>query len=260
MKKLFLLALLCLPFSVSASVPPALYGPQLDHEDGYEMKMNGYIRIIDSCREHFEGVCLNVRSGPSTSTLVLRKIRNNFVREIDKMVWNEGRWWYRITHENETIRFPERLGAKYWYVAAEFTEWIPPYTEAVEYDSDKRIVIDRTHQTLTAYEGDTVVYTMDVSTGIAKNPTPAGSFTVFKKMPTRYMQGPLDSLGILDSWDLPGAAYTMYFTYSGAAIHVAPWHRSFGKPYSHGCVNTRYRDGKWLYDWTATGTPVIVKG
>jgi hypothetical protein len=41
------------------------------------------------------------------------------------------------------------------------------------------------------------------------------------------------------------------------ALHGAYWHNNFGTPMSHGCVNLRNEDAKWLYDWT---DPVVPEG
>jgi lipoprotein-anchoring transpeptidase ErfK/SrfK len=49
----------------------------------------------------------------------------------------------------------------------------------------------------------------------------------------------------------------MYF--AGAnAIHGTYWHNNFGRPMSHGCVNMRIPEAKWLYNWASIGTPVSV--
>ncbi|OQX62000.1 MAG: hypothetical protein B5M51_06740, partial [Anaerolinea sp. 4484_236] len=37
---------------------------------------------------------------------------------------------------------------------------------------------------------------------------------------------------------------------SGVAIHGTYWHNNFGYPMSHGCINMRNQDAKWLYRWT----------
>ena len=98
---------------------------------------------------------------------------------------------------------------------------------------------------------------MIISTGLELSPTPAGTFTIFKKTPSRYMQGPLP--GFTDYYDLPGVPWNLYFTQQGAVIHGTYWHDSFGQPYSHGCVNLSPEDAKRLYEWAGLGTKVTVK-
>lgn len=73
------------------------------------------------------------------------------------------------------------------------------------------------------------------------------------------MQGPLPWLLDQQYYDLPGVPWNLYFTEQGAVIHGAYWHDSFGKPYSHGCVNVAPDEARELYEWTPLGTPVIVQ-
>jgi lipoprotein-anchoring transpeptidase ErfK/SrfK len=34
------------------------------------------------------------------------------------------------------------------------------------------------------------------------------------------------------------------------AFHGTYWHTDYGTPRSHGCVNMRPEEAKWLYRWT----------
>ena len=99
---------------------------------------------------------------------------------------------------------------------------------------------------------------LPISTGLELTPTETGTFTVFKKTPSRYMQGPLPGFVDRQAYDLPGVPWNLYFTQGGAVIHGAYWHNSFGKPYSHGCVNLPPQQAKKLYNWAPLGTKVIV--
>jgi lipoprotein-anchoring transpeptidase ErfK/SrfK len=51
-------------------------------------------------------------------------------------------------------------------------------------------------------------------------------------------------------WDLPGIGWTSLFVGDGVAIHSTFWHNNFGEPMSHGCVNVRPDDAKWIFRWT----------
>jgi lipoprotein-anchoring transpeptidase ErfK/SrfK len=82
---------------------------------------------------------------------------------------------------------------------------------------------------------------------------------VYKKTPSRYMQGPLPSIPGYQYYDLPGVPWNLYFTPEGAVIHGAYWHTSFGSPYSHGCVNLWPNDARTLYMWADLGTTVVVE-
>lgn len=88
-----------------------------------------------------------------------------------------------------------------------------------------------------------------VSTGMPWTPTPTGNFHVWVKYPVTTMTGP--------GYYLPGIHWTMYF-YNGYSTHEAYWHNNFGHPMSHGCVNMRLADAKYIYDRSEVGTLVTV--
>jgi LysM repeat protein len=113
----------------------------------------------------------------------------------------------------------------------------------------KWIDVDLSSQTVRAYQGNTVVRSMVVSTGIARYPTPTGTFKVYSKYPSVNMSGP--------GYYLPGVPHTMFF-YAGYALHGTYWHNNFGHPMSHGCINLTRADASWLYSWTPIGTSVVI--
>ena len=124
-----------------------------------------------------------------------------------------------------------------------------PYAEPVAAPTGARwIDIDLTEQRLTAYQGDTAVFSTLVSTGTARHPTPVGEFAVETKVDSQTMSGA--------DYYLPNVQYVMYF--AGAnAIHGTYWHNNFGHPMSHGCVNLPNPEAAWLYNWASIGTPVM---
>jgi LysM repeat protein len=111
------------------------------------------------------------------------------------------------------------------------------------------IDVDLSSQTVRAYEGNTVVRSMVVSTGIAQYPTPVGRYQIYAKYPSVTMSGP--------GYYLPGVPDTMFF-YRGYALHGTYWHNNFGHPMSHGCVNLTRADAAWLYAWASVGTAVVI--
>lgn len=114
---------------------------------------------------------------------------------------------------------------------------------------ERWIDVDLSNQKLVAYEGDTPVYWVVVSTGLPGTPTVTGQYHIYVKYPAQTMSGP--------GYYLPDVPYVMYF-YLGYGIHGTYWHNNFGHPMSHGCVNTPTPDAQWLYNWADVGTLVNV--
>ncbi len=124
----------------------------------------------------------------------------------------------------------------------------------------KRIEVSIQGQSLIAYEGDKIMLSTRVSTGLNKQPdpndipwdTPRGEFNIQSKMPSKHM-----GVGNLanDGNDLPGVPWTCFFlSPPGNALHGTYWHDNFGLQMSHGCVNMRTEEAKWLFRWS---TPVF---
>lgn len=233
-----------------------------------------YIEVINGCGPHFAGECLNVRSGPSMKYPIIAKLRNGMVFKVGGQVEHDGIKWYKIVFD-EWLRYPERVKND-WYVASDYVKILLDEGEMADWDiynenngqqevektstsSTKKIIVDRSEQKLYAYENEDTFMEIPISTGLELTPTPRGEFTIFKKTPSRYMQGPLPNLVDQQYYDLPGVPWNLYFTKGGAVIHGAYWHDSFGSAYSHGCVNVRPSNAKKLYNWAELGTKVIVR-
>lgn len=218
-----------------------------------------YVEVKDSCDVHFEGECVLVRSGPGISFPVVTRVRNNVVLKVSGQVFYEERNWYKIVFDEE-LRYPERVTTD-WYIASEYADVL--YDEGTKDLSEdissttKMIIVDISEQKLYAYEHDMLFMELSISTGREISPTPKGTFTIFRKTPSRFMQGPLP--GQTDVYDLPGVPWNLYFTHEGAVIHGTYWHRSFGKQYSHGCVNLPPKEARDLYYWADLGTKVTVR-
>ncbi len=221
-----------------------------------------YVAVTDSCGPHFEGDCLVVRNGPGSDYAIVSRVRNGVVLKVGGKVEHDGTTWYKIVFD-EWLRYPERITSD-WYIAADYVDVLYDEGDRTTWDNDysttsKEIVVDRSEQKLYAYDGETLFMETSISTGLALTPTPRGSFTVFKKTPSRYMQGPLPGLPSDQYYDLPGVPWNLYFTHDGAVIHGTYWHDSFGRPYSHGCVNLAPSDAQKLYLWADLGTTVTVR-
>lgn len=120
---------------------------------------------------------------------------------------------------------------------------------ALKQTAQRWIEVNVGTQRLVAWEGNTPVYAVIVSTGTDETPTVTGNFAVQTKLRSTRMQG--------DGYDVPDVPFTMYY-YQGYAIHGAYWHHRFGTPVSHGCVNVAVNHAEWIYNWASVGTPVVV--
>ncbi len=117
--------------------------------------------------------------------------------------------------------------------------------------SEKRwIQIDLSKQRLIAWEGDRVVYGSAISSGKKSTPTLIGTFNIQSKLKTTRMRG--------RGYDVPNVPHAMFYQ-GNYGIHGAYWHKRFGTPVSHGCVNLAPKHAKWLFEWASVGTPVVIQ-
>lgn len=225
------------------------------------IKTYQYLTVTDGCDWTWAGACVNMRSGPGTEYPVVERLRKGVVLMVGDYVEIDGLRWYKVVFD-PWLRYPERVEGDL-YVAA--TDSVELFTDIGTQDvaranasSTKRIVVDSSEQMLYAYEGKTLFMKELISTGLDLSPTPHGNFFVFKKTPSRYMQGPIP--GISDQYyDLPGVPWDLYFTAQGAVIHGAYWHDNFGEPWSHGCVNLPVDKARKLYEWADIGIRVSIQ-
>jgi lipoprotein-anchoring transpeptidase ErfK/SrfK len=115
--------------------------------------------------------------------------------------------------------------------------------------SGRWIDVDLSAQRLTACSGSTPVRSTLVSTGLARTPTPTGSYRICVKYTSTSMSGP--------GYYLPNVPYVMYF-YRGYGLHGTYWHANFGRPMSHGCINLPTSEAQWLFYWASVGTQVRI--
>lgn len=172
----------------------------------------------------------------------------------------DGDVWYQITDELWPVDY---------HVPAAHMRPIPDEELApISPDlppGEKRVLIRISDQTLTAYEGDQIALHTTISSGIPSTipgdnglptATPKGRFYISSKLPSKHMgQGRLTD--DLDDYVLPGVPWTGFFHPTGVAFHGTYWHNNFGWPMSHGCINMRNEEAKWLFRWT---TPVSEPG
>ncbi len=115
--------------------------------------------------------------------------------------------------------------------------------------SPKSILVDISEQRLYAYEYGMQVNTFLISSGVYGYDTPYGEFSVLAKVPV------VDYIGV--GYSYPNTPWNLRFK-PHYYIHTAYWHNNFGHRMSHGCVNMRESEAKWMYDWANVNTPVKI--
>jgi len=115
---------------------------------------------------------------------------------------------------------------------------------------EKHVEIDKTTQTLTAYEGDQVVLVSRVSTGRSGRSTPTGLFHAGAKYlmhySSRYHHAPM-----------PSACRCPTIVSFHGYRDVPLW------PASHGCIRmplSEENPARSFYEWAETGMPIRISG
>lgn len=123
-------------------------------------------------------------------------------------------------------------------------------TGGVPASGPKRVVVDKTTQELTAYEGDQVVLRTRVSTGRMGRRTPSGKFTAGVKMRMHYSR-------LYDNAPMPYSVQVNgnYFIHGFTSVP--------DRPASHGCIRvplTGDNPAKLFFEWVEPGTPIEITG
>ncbi len=168
----------------------------------------------------------------------------------------DGLPWYRLKDELLEVEY---------HVPAHHLRLIPP-EEFAPISPDvpphrKHVEVDLTLQQLTCFESGQPVFQTKISSGLNYSPpnelpwnTPKGEFNVYSKMPSKHMgDGRLS--GNPEDYELPGVPWTSFFEETGVAFHGTYWHDDFGIPRSHGCINMRSDEAKWLFRWLTPVSP-----
>lgn len=170
---------------------------------------------------------------------------------------SDGRTWYCLLDDLLKVKYYTRA-EHLRYITAEEVEPISTHIKPHE----KRIEVSLAHQELRAYEKDELIFRTHISSGIPNREpgpngiptaTPKGRFYITKKTPLRHM-GDGHLTPNLEAYELPGVPWVSFFHHTGVAFHGTYWHTDFGRPKSHGCINMRSEEAKWLFRWS---TPEI---
>ena len=177
----------------------------------------------------------------------------------------DGQAWYEIRDSLVTLSY--YIPAVHMHVIDESE--ISPLSPNVDPEL-KKLEISIDQQQLTAFEDSKIVKQVKVSTGrpylnidpkLTPTDTPKGEFHIRAKRFAVHMgDGTLRSDA--EAYELPGVPWVSYFESStGVAIHGTYWHNNFGVTMSHGCVNMRSEDAKWVFRWTTPplNAPIIYR-
>ena len=133
-------------------------------------------------------------------------------------------------------------------------EDVAPISPEVD-PNEKTIHVDLTYQTLGCFEGLNEVYFCRISSGAEYNAigesvdnwaTPVGDLNTHWKIVSLNMSGGGSAAG----YSTPAVPWVTMISGEGIAIHGAFWHNDFGERRSHGCINLKPEDAKWVFRWT----------
>ncbi|HWB22338.1 MAG TPA: L,D-transpeptidase family protein [Gaiellaceae bacterium] len=130
--------------------------------------------------------------------------------------------------------------------------------------TDPVIVINRSLNRLSLYNGSKLTRRFSVATGQAIYPTPAGEFHIIVKWVNPTWYPPTQ-----DAWakglkpvppgpDNPLGTRWMGLSSPGIGIHGTDEPTSIGYSESHGCVRMEVPDAEWLFNRVNVGTPVFI--
>ncbi|MBA4313237.1 MAG: hypothetical protein C0417_11470 [Chlorobiaceae bacterium] len=154
-------------------------------------------------------------------------------------------------------------GDMFWADARAFRPLTPEDVSPINPEvPDKRILVDVSHQTISCFEGSREILFSLVSTGAKYDmygnkvdnwSTPVGDYhAVNRKYISLHMAGGTSKASGYEEF---AVAYTSIFATGGVAFHSTYWHNAWGDPMSHGCVNLRPDDAKFVYRWTQPDVP-----
>lgn len=164
----------------------------------------------------------------------------------------DGQPWYQII---------DSYGRKYYARTAHLRRVQAAELEPISPDiprGQKWIEVSIDSQELTAIEDGQIVLKAKISSGLPHQreldpgelptETPVGDHHIQVKTVSRHM-GDEHFTADLDSGAYPGVPWVCFFDKDGYSLHGTYWHNNFGNRMSHGCVNMRCEDAKWIYRW-----------
>jgi len=120
--------------------------------------------------------------------------------------------------------------------------------------SGRWVAIDLYEQTLTAYDGNTMVFATLIASGLPGTDTNPGVFNIWAWETNAPMSGQQGGYG---NYRLENVPYAMFFD-GDISLHGTYWHNRFGFRQSRGCVNLTISDARWLFEWFGGSGSVYV--
>ncbi len=120
---------------------------------------------------------------------------------------------------------------------------------------EKWVDVNLTDSTLTAYEGQKVVYgPILINHGGVGHETVTGTYKI-------YLRHRAQDMGCTPEWPYceRGVPWVSYW-HKSYALHGAPWVKEFGigtDESSHGCINIPVADAQAIWQWSEIGTTVV---
>jgi lipoprotein-anchoring transpeptidase ErfK/SrfK len=225
-------------------LPVRVYAPQPFIADVGEWGFWGQISQLHTA----------ARTAPNVNAAQKYRLYGGTVYHIVEAAQDDaGTGWYKVVDD-----YPPGTISYQWVLARDVRrlsrEEITPIHPFV---GDKRIEVDLSAQRLDCYEGDRLVFTTPVASGMAgETATVQGEKCVLLKQASRHMANTpyegMDEEDLPDPddiFDLPGVPWNIFFDLDGTAIHGTYWHNDFGVRRSHGCLNVPIEAARWIYRW-----------
>ncbi len=195
----------------------------------------------------------DIRRSPRLQETLKPRFYYSQVLWVDEVKTNEnGEIIYHVLEKHGSY------GDEFWADGRAFKILTPDDLSPIHPNvTEKRIEVDLSHQTVSCYEGnDEILFTL-VSTGAKYNidgkavdnwATPVGENHVVNRKYVSLHMGGGDTKA--SGYEEFAVSYTSIFASGGVAFHSTYWHNSWGDPMSHGCVNLKPDDAKFIYRWT----------
>jgi hypothetical protein len=195
---------------------------------------------------------------PGTWTESYRLYYNTIHRAVGIAEGPDGETWYRL--KDDMLQYSSNMD---YYIPAKHarqvqpSEYSPIATDVLP--EQKYIEVSLDNQELTAYENSKIIFKTKISSGLDYTPpgestwkTPTGDFHIQSKMISKHMGNETPYANYSKgAYVLPGVSWVSFFVMGtvGIAFHGTYWHQDFGVQKSHGCINMKTDEARWIFRW-----------